>query len=53
MASPAAVEPGLLVILVRWRAMAKVDSMVILSLLINQGCDLGCCVEGSVLDAAA
>jgi len=40
MASPAAREPGPLVTLVRCRTVAKVDSIVILSFGVGQGCDL-------------
>lgn len=42
--------PRFLVIFRSWKLM---DSMVIWSLLIKRGCDLGGCVEGSVFDAAA
>ena len=52
-ARPAAREPGPLVTLVRCRTVAKVDSIVILSLKGGRGCDLGCFVEDSVLDEAA
>jgi hypothetical protein len=52
-ASPAAFEPGPLVTLVRCRTVAKVDSIVILSFSFDHGCELGCRVGDSVLDAAA
>ena len=50
MAIPAAREPGPLVILLRCRTVAKVDSIVIWSSATKSGCDLlGCVLEG-VLD---
>ena len=48
----AALEPGPLVILVRCRTVAKVDSMVILSRRLRRGCDLCGCVEDGVVDAS-
>ena len=50
MARPAALEPGPLVILVRCRTVAKVDSIVILSFCVSQGCDLRRPVVDSVSD---
>jgi len=50
MAIPAAFEPGPLVILVRCRTVANVDSIVILSFRVSQGCDLRRPVVDSVAD---
>jgi hypothetical protein len=50
MASPAAREPGPLVILVRCLTVANVDSIVILSLRVSQGRDLRRPVVDSVAD---
>ncbi len=50
MASPAAREPGPLVTLVRCLTVAKVDSIVILSLRVSQGRDLRRPVVDSVAD---
>jgi hypothetical protein len=52
MAMPAAFDPGPLVILLRFRTVAKVDSIVILSFGLGHGCDLRVCVEDGVADAA-
>ena len=49
-ASPAAREPGPLVTFVRCRTVAKVDSIVILSFHVSQGCDLRRPVVDSVAD---
>ncbi len=50
MASPAAREPGPLVILVRCLTVANVDSIVILSFHVSQGRDLRRPVVDSVAD---
>jgi hypothetical protein len=50
MASPAALEPWPLVTLVRSLTVAKVDSIVILSLRVSQGRDLRRPVVDSVAD---
>jgi hypothetical protein len=42
-----------LVTFVRWRTVAKVDSIVILSSSFDHGCDLGGRVVDGVVDAAA
>jgi hypothetical protein len=52
-ASPAAREPGPVVILVLCLTVAKVDSMVILSSRNGHGCGLGGCVEDGVAGASA
>jgi hypothetical protein len=50
MASPAAREPGPLVIFVLCLTVAKADSIVILSFHVSQGCDLRRPVVDSVAD---
>jgi hypothetical protein len=50
MASPAARDPGPLVILVRCRTVAKADSIVILSFRVSRGCDLRRPVVDGVAD---
>ena len=49
-ANPAARDPGPLVTRVRSRTVAKVDSQVILSFHVSQGCDLRRPVVDSVAD---
>jgi hypothetical protein len=49
-ASPAVLEPGPLVTLVRWRTVANVDSIVILSFCVSRGYDLRRPVVDSVSD---
>ena len=53
MAIPAAREPGPLVILLRFRTVAKVDSIVILSSMAEDRCDLRVCFVEDVYGAAA
>jgi len=53
MAIPAAREHGPLVILLRFRTVAKVDSIVISSCLAENRCDLRVCFVEDVYDAAA
>jgi hypothetical protein len=50
MASPAARDPGPLVILVRCLTVAKADSIVILSFRVSRGCDLRRPVVDGVAD---
>jgi hypothetical protein len=52
MAIPAAREPGPLVTVVRNRPVANVDSIVILSSLAENRCDLGVCFVEDVYGAA-